>query len=59
MVSSLTFTSRMGYTWGRMRLLKPQEPTWDGGGLSRRSPEWPGVHPPTPDTLPFLPQAWN
>ncbi len=27
MVSSFTFTSRMGYTFGRMRLLKPQAPT--------------------------------
>lgn len=27
MVSSFTFTSRMGYTLGRMRLLNPQAPT--------------------------------
>lgn len=31
-VSSLTLTRRMGYTCVRMRLLKPQEPTWDGYG---------------------------
>lgn len=29
-VSSFTLTRRMGYTCVRMRLLKPQEPTWGG-----------------------------
>jgi hypothetical protein len=50
-VSSLTFTSRMGYTWVRMRLLKPQEPTWDG------RPSQPGrdVAWPSPLTLHPLP----
>ena len=55
MVSSLTFTSLMGYTWGRMRLLKPQEPTWDGANPVSEEPYndtvWP---PPTPPPTPCL-----
>ena len=38
MVSSLTRTSRMGYTKDRMRLLKPQAPTYEGQALSLGSP---------------------
>lgn len=38
MVSSLTRTRRMGYTKGRMRLLKPQAPTCKGQDFSLGSP---------------------
>ena len=38
MVSSLTRTSRMGYTKDRMRLLKPQAPTCEDQALSLGSP---------------------
>ena len=38
MVSSLTRTSRMGYTKDRMRLLKPQAPTCEGQALGPGSP---------------------
>ena len=38
MVSSLTRTSRMGYTKDRMRLLKPQAPTCEGQGLGPALP---------------------
>lgn len=38
MVSSLTRTSRMGYTKDRMRLLKPQAPTCKGQALGPGSP---------------------
>lgn len=51
MVSSFTLTSRIGYTCGRMRLLKPHAPTWVApkavrGPGKRRIPAsyplWPG-----------------
>lgn len=38
MVSSLTRTSRMGYTKDRMRLLKPHAPTCKGQDLDLGSP---------------------